>query len=557
MNSGKWRIWLVTFGLFAVATGCSLEVPQSGQTLEIKIDDQSQAATNSFLDALLAPGLLNSPSATSDFSCYVVNITGTGVPQISQELSGCSSGDQVNGTGFGLLTKTVARGQTVSVDVPAGTQRAIDVYGIYPALPSCGGSASTSIANGYFLGRAVRDLVESAAVTITTSYSGASSNFTCVPPIACFVSTSWTNLENSFNSGASIAYKVGQNASGDLLAVGMTTPGAKRWIIRKSPVSGTSWTTVDDFSIDSAQDSEARGVARDAAGNMYAVGYATDSSPYNHWIVRKSSNGGASWTTVDTYQYSASQHAQAYGIAIRESAIYVVGVAMDSGAVNRWIVRKSTDGGSSWTNIDDYRYSGSINAIGIGITVSANGHLYAVGQGYNGSFWKWVVRRSTDGGGTWAIVDDFQLNGSGDSYAKGVIVSTTGEVFVVGTGVSTNSRWVVRKSSTGDSGTWSTVDSFEYEATYDSFGESIIQDGRGNIYASGGGKDSGSTAHWIIRKSENGGATWTTVDDHQKTANYNSYAGGLFKDQAGALYSAGLSSDISGQYWTVRRAPCL
>jgi photosystem II stability/assembly factor-like uncharacterized protein len=67
------------------------------------------------------------------------------------------------------------------------------------------------------------------------------------------------------------------------------------------------------------------------------------------WYVRKSSDSGLNWSTVDLYQYAAGTPIDATGFAADNSGnIYVSGYSN-----NHWLVRKSTDGGQTWRLVDN------------------------------------------------------------------------------------------------------------------------------------------------------------------------------------------------------------
>src|SRR5207253_10704396 len=108
------------------------------------------------------------------------------------------------------------------------------------------------------------------------------------------------------------------------------------------------------------------------------------------WLVRRSTDGGATWSNVDTFQLSSSESSVAMGIGATASGIFVVGSAS---AVNKgvtsshWIVRKSTDGGNSWTTVDDYQLAPDSGSQARCIAKDANGNLFVAGSGAG----KWIV----------------------------------------------------------------------------------------------------------------------------------------------------------------------
>ena len=78
--------------------------------------------------------------------------------------------------------------------------------------------------------------------------------------------------------------------------------------MRKSSNGGASWSNVDY--VTNGWPAYARGVVVDSFGRIFAVGFlsATTSS----WLVRGSADGGATWTPTDFFLPSGYTSAQAY-----------------------------------------------------------------------------------------------------------------------------------------------------------------------------------------------------------------------------------------------------
>jgi hypothetical protein len=165
------------------------------------------------------------------------------------------------------------------------------------------------------------------------------------------------------------------------------------------------------------------------------------------WLVRRSTDGGATWSNVDTFQLSSSQPSVAMGIGADASGnLYVVGsgnVAYKSGSYSHWIVRKSTNGGNSWTTVDDYQVAADDPAQARCFTVDANGNLFVAGsRGAWGAYPNhWIVRKSVGGSGPWTTVDDFQHGGS-RTEPNAIATDALGNVFVGGFG---DSHWLIKR----------------------------------------------------------------------------------------------------------------
>jgi hypothetical protein len=155
-----------------------------------------------------------------------------------------------------------------------------------------------------------------------------------------------------------------------------------------------------------------------------------------------------------------------------------------------WTVRKSTDGGATWNVIDSFNYDrniyeGSIAYAVVGDSSGATGNLYVTGSadqrvitGYTTTKVKgvlvqkpvyewyehWLTRRSTDGGATWTTVDDFQQPAAGVNEPC-VAADLNGTVYVAGAVYAAGpGQDAVVRSNVG--GTWHTEDYFANANNY-------------------------------------------------------------------------------------------
>lgn len=225
-----------------------------------------------------------------------------------------------------------------------------------------------------------------------------------------------------------------------------------------------------------------------------------------------------------------------------------------------WLVRKSSDAGQTWALVDDLQsFSGSTGANGAGFVPGAG--VFVVGGRFPGTGnSSWVVRRSLSGqSGTWSTVDGPFAYGA----ARRVAGDSQGNIYVAGTQVITVTIkthplttasyyvWVTRKSSDGGN-TWSTADTYEYDAQNrgaNAFG--VGTNAAGNVVVVGNASD-GQTTHWIVRTPDPSGA-WHTIDDFQLAPGYGASANGVTTDAAGNLLVTGSTNDSTGTHWIVRR----
>jgi hypothetical protein len=301
------------------------------------------------------------------------------------------------------------------------------------------------------------------------------------------------------------------DAAGNLYATGrayLNHTAASRWFVRRSSDNGLTWTTVDDFSLGGARN-EPHAIAADAAGNIYIAGLAsTSTASYGiyEWVVRKGINGTA-WSTVDDFGPNTSS--EAFGVLAHPTAgVFVAGssiITSGKSTFSAWTVRSSLDGGATWQTVDTFQLANTSLARSVGI--DPQGNLYVVGSAFmkykSWSYNHWIVRRSANGGaGTWNTADDFQLNSTADSVACGFASDSLGNLFVAGPGSVTHGgpmHWLVRKHP-GGLGTWSTVDNFQYVQGNDTEGQSIASNAASNVFVGGFGNDASGVSHWLIRR---------------------------------------------------------
>jgi hypothetical protein len=312
----------------------------------------------------------------------------------------------------------------------------------------------------------------------------------------------------------SYIWDLGLDAGGNLYSIGQLTPnstGIPYWYVRKSSDRGLTWTNAGaPYQYAAGQWIDATGFAADDLTNIYVAGW------------------GQAQTIVGSGKHATTQ-------------IY-----------NHWLVRKSADGGQTWTLVDDVQVpAGSVGAAGAGFVPGAG--VFVVGDPYASSASSWLVRRSLNGEqGTWSTVDS-SLPGS----AAAVGSDSLGNIYVTGAKWITTatkphitgySVWVTRESSDGGT-SWSTVDTFAL-AQKDSKGLGIGRNSDGKVVVAGHAYDAQNKWHWIVRTPDASGA-FTTMDDFQP--GNGASALGVVTDAAGDLLVTGNAQDANGFHWIVRK----
>lgn len=364
--------------------------------------------------------------------------------------------------------------------------------------------------------------------------------------------------QDAGNAGLAVA------PNGILFAAGWGfdgSSGASHALIMASADGGTTWSApVDDFTYITGDSAYYNGVASDPAGNLYAVGELDDvPSNSQNWFVRRSGDGGATWSTVDMLPGAANKVAT-------DSAgnVYVAGGV----ANNSWSVRKGI-GGTNFVTVDSFA-AGPYGAQAIfvhpaaGIFAAGNGPISTnVSKSGTLIYYGWVVRRSTNGGASWSTVDSFSLSGgtgTGAFYgasAFAIGADAIGNVYVVGSAdvvsgtgrqQTVSAHWVVRKSA--DAGkTWTTVDNTLSSGGYgfQTAALGFAADANGNLFVVGQ-----NLSDWIVRENPGGAGTWLTVDDFKYLIGASAAA--VAADTSGHVFVGGYGADNSGvDHWLIRK----
>lgn len=384
--------------------------------------------------------------------------------------------------------------------------------------------------------------------TTTTSFTKTSSG---QAPTATVQSMgSWSTVDSfqlatGVNSGAQM---VGTYSSNEVMAVGggRDSSGGNHWLARATTDGGATWGATDDY-LGAGSNSAADGGVLVGANTAYVVGYDRDAGGHTLWATREST--GAAFSTVDSYQYPAStNNAEAFAATVDSSGdVFVTGFAVDAALVQHWVVRKAAAG--VWSTSDDYTCAdvaggtsaGGFSAVASGSTVYVGGRCHdGAGLSY------WVVRKSTNSGSTWATASVVHEGASGGNGAHLALNPSTGNLYAGG---GSDGTMLLRMSSDGGS-TWTDVDSFSLGGTNNTEAKGVYITGNGTIYTAGAVND-GVTTHWIVRSNVTG--SFTTIDNFTMGGSV-AMAMGLVGDASNNVYVAGLATDAGGtQHWLVRK----
>ncbi|MCB1173810.1 MAG: exo-alpha-sialidase [Leptospiraceae bacterium] len=334
-----------------------------------------------------------------------------------------------------------------------------------------------------------------------------------------------------------------------LAAYGLNNGSHNLWTVRRSQDAGATWNTVDSYD-PAANNHNAQGVLE--FQNQFYVTGNDNVGTSDRWITRRSPDQGSTWSTVDNWQLFASAQATGSVLFADANGLHVAGRAFDSGGQQHLIIRSSSDG-ATWTTSYDLTMPGGTTLTVNDAIVSSDGtntaYVTASGQTSPGS---WLVFRRQNG--SWSLVDTYLLSPAKSAAAAGIILDGQ-RVLVHGIAEDSSSVFHTNLRTSLDGGTsWSTTDSYSLGFNSTVGGGIYKNPGDGQILLFGGGLTTASQPgplSLFIRSSFDNGATWNSFHSSPVTTSgslgtyylpaidnqYNLFISGYFVDGGGTTHS--------------------
>ncbi len=337
--------------------------------------------------------------------------------------------------------------------------------------------------------------------------------------IAIFLTLARANAERSYTVNL-------VNAGENLFTFGMSKTDSPNdttfdWWIKKSIDHGRTWRVVDSLKSNTVR--QIPWVATtDSLGQIFVAGVA-EFNGREMWTVRKSLDGGDSWKTVDVFSPTEDNWAFATAITTDSSdSIYVGGYArFDSpeGALKGipWIIRKSTDHGKSWVTVDFYKIPDceypacTSQSHPTSLEVNSKGTIFGIGEFE--SFYAThkystfdFLRSSRDSGQTWNSIpalDEIPIDLKVGEDQSLYMISQTHMV------PNQHRQWLVYRSE-DEGASWETLDLF-VDDVMDYFPHSLVLTSKTQLCVAGEARKDGYFHNILIRCSWDSGAHWAST----------------------------------------------
>jgi uncharacterized delta-60 repeat protein len=300
------------------------------------------------------------------------------------------------------------------------------------------------------------------------------------------------------------------------------------------------------------QDDKASAIALDSSGNICVTGQSEGLGPYcDYATIKYDTSGKQLW--VARYNGPGNLWDEARAIAVdRSGNIYVTGRSVGSVNNNQVItsdyatIKYNANGKQLWAK----RYCGPKNAEddARAIAVDSLGNVYVTGSssGYITTEDYLTIKYNSSGKQLWVA----RYNGPGNFYdvALAIKVDRSGNVYVTGESVGSDGDYdfATIKYSPGGKQLW--VARYNGPGNRDDKACGLAVDGSGNIYVTGSSLGSNSYDDFAtIKYSTSGNQLW--AKRYNGPGNYNDQANAITVDGSSNVYVTGRCG-VSGTLWS-------
>jgi hypothetical protein len=408
------------------------------------------------------------------------------------------------------------------------SQTAEETNGADAAADAAGGAETSVPEGGGTGGGGAADVVEEEAV-----------------PTPCDPGTAWSVVDDYVYSDTTVQNNpatIVMTKAGELVVTGITViAGGPLGLIRKS-TDGASWTL----------SKEMKGIGGDLAIAPDGTFFASGGDGANRFV-HKSVDGGQMWQEVDSVPFADASACNPGWVKVDSKGVVYSAGSCDS---EGWLVRQSTDGGTTWSNVGSFfTLEPGMSARLADLQVDSADHVFVSGTAQDKAMVShWIVRR-LEAGGTWTTVDDFQLEPGGSGFSPQLAGSN--RLYAAGgMDTMTAKHWIIRRSDPGGAG-WKTIDDWTYPNATGLEAVGVYEGPNGHLVAVGLARDASSVARTVTRRSSDDGQTWSSTEEWALTPGKGSGPGHLIADGRGNVYGTAraLAADDRA-HWVVRKLAC-
>lgn len=269
--------------------------------------------------------------------------------------------------------------------------------------------------------------------------------------------TAWSTYFQNTTGSNNIRSIAKSPTTGSIFAVGETVGANLTWNVFRD--IGSGFTNIMNWAPASTTGGNLRDIEITSTGRIYLIGSTVNTSVGLRANVRMSTDDGATWTDIDSYQLGANWGAEYIAGTTDGEDLWVGGGAHDSSFKTKWLVRKYS--GGIWTTEDLHSFgAGTDKAYAHHVYKAPSGRFYAVGEYFHTSTRTKhaAIRVRNNADGTWSTLQDY-VPFPGGQAANYKVLEVDNVLYVAGFVEQPDGRFAASVRILRDN-IWSTVDLF-------------------------------------------------------------------------------------------------
>jgi hypothetical protein len=301
------------------------------------------------------------------------------------------------------------------------------------------------------------------------------------------------------------------SSTGRLYIVGSTNT---EWVFRTSTNGGSTFSNGPSFSYPNAHLSFAQKVAVDASGRILVVGSAAEGNEQEHVLARLSTDQGATFTTVDDIEFPGIGTHHITSLTVDSTGHFTYVISDDESRI-----RRSRPGGTIWMDLE------VPTGARVRATCETSAGIVATGSSATSPRTALTFRRANN---AWTQIDTWSSVSTAESRGHSCL-ETGGALYVGG---ERNGNWSIRRSANGGT-SWAIVDTV-----------GVIDPGYLDVFELGAGRNGRVYAvgeidgEWVVRRTANG-TTWYYSDRVDPNAASSKAYGYAFDAASGYVVAVG------------------
>jgi hypothetical protein len=218
------------------------------------------------------------------------------------------------------------------------------------------------------------------------------------------------------SSGTDVGYGIAVDNLGNVYIVGSTNNASTDdIIIAKYNTSGTLlWQTI----LASANSDSGRAIAVDSSGNVYITGYSLSGSDYNLALVKYNSSGAIQWQRI----FSANSSLPPSVAVDSSDNVYFTGASIINSSQQLVVAKYNTSGALIWQK----KLTGNNGVSGFKIAVDSSSNLYVGGYTSSTFYYPLITKYDANGNLQWQRT----LAGANGGFMQGFASDSSGNVYI-------------------------------------------------------------------------------------------------------------------------------